>query len=40
MLAPIRTKTKDLQTDFINRSTPEPGVGNVVRAVNNQYTLR
>ncbi|XP_001947314.2 SH2B adapter protein 2 isoform X1 [Acyrthosiphon pisum] len=40
MLAPIRTKTKDLQTDFTNRSTPEPGLGNVVRAVNNQYTLR
>lgn len=40
MLAPIRTKTKDLQTDFNSRPTSEPGIGNVVRAVNNQYTLR
>ncbi|XP_050435169.1 SH2B adapter protein 2 [Adelges cooleyi] len=40
LLAPIRTKTKDLQAEFSNRSTPEPGVGNIVRAVNNQYTLR
>lgn len=40
MLAPIRTKTKDLHTDSANRTTPEPGNGNVVRAINNQYTLR
>jgi len=40
MLAPIRTKTKDLRTDFNSRSTSEPGIGTVVRAVNNQYTLR
>lgn len=40
MLAPIKTKTKELHTNHTNRPTPEPGVGNIIRAVNNQYTLR